>query len=186
MKKCVLGPSHINTIEFAVGDSVILPIEKIGCCSATVHKVTYGEILFIFDECVAVRNMNEDYSNQGGYEASDLHKWMNEVLLPSFEPGIRDQIKEITIPTYGMIFGHDALYEAIVEPDRDEQLPLMKEKEYQRVFYRDGELGSYWLRNASKQSWSRAGFAYANVSKFRGYVSSSQSYLGVRPAILIK
>lgn len=51
---------------------MMVPLGKLGNFTATVQKVTNNKVLFIFDDYVAKRPMNEDGGNAGGYSQSDL------------------------------------------------------------------------------------------------------------------
>ena len=49
-----------------------------------------------------------------------------------------------------------------IEPDSDEQLPLMKQRR-SRVAYYNNECSSGWLRNAMKKEFSSASFAVVDT-----------------------
>ena len=66
-----------------------------------------------------------------------------------------------------------------IEPDGDEQLPLMKQRR-NRVAYYNNECSSGWLRNAMKKEFSSAAFAAVYGSGNTDSYGASVS-LGVRP-----
>ncbi|WP_419504160.1 hypothetical protein [Enterocloster sp.] len=176
----VLRKQEIETANIQVGDQVIIPLAEIGEFSATAHKVTDEGIMFIFDEYIIRRPMNSKNTNKGGFEKSELKKWMDTVLLMAFPEELRDKIYGLTLPTVGQIVGHeDEWNNNNLEPDTDEQLPLMKERK-NRVAYFKNDSSWGWLRNATKEEVSSAYFARVNGSGCPSYGSASNSY-GVRP-----
>ena len=103
----VLRKQEIETANIQVGDQVIIPLAEIGEFSATAHKVTDEGIMFIFDEYITRRPMNSKNTNKGGFEKSELKKWMDTVLLMTFPEELRDKIYGLTLPTVGQIVGHE-------------------------------------------------------------------------------
>lgn len=146
----VLRKQEIETANIQVGDQVIIPLAEIGEFSATAHKVTDEGIMFIFDEYITRRPMNSKNTNKGGFEKSELKKWMDTVLLMAFPEELRDKIYGLTLPTVGQIVGHEDEWDNNnLEPDTDEQLPLMTERK-NRVAYFKNDSSWGWLRNAAK------------------------------------
>lgn len=176
----VLRKQEIETANIQVGDQVIIPLAEIGEFSATAHKVTDEGIMFIFDEYITRRPMNSKNTNKGGFEKSELKKWMDTVLLMAFPEELRDKIYGLTLPTVGQIVGHeDEWNNNNLEPDTDEQLPLMKERK-NRVAYFKNDSSWGWLRNATKEEVSSAYFASVYYYGAPTYDAASNSY-GVRP-----
>lgn len=176
----VLRKQEIETANIQVGDQVIIPLAEIGEFSATAHKVTDEGIMFIFDEYIIRRPMNSKNTNKGGFEKSELKKWMDTVLLMAFPEELRDKIYGLTLPTVGQIVGHeDEWNNNNLEPDTDEQLPLMKERK-NRVAYFKNDSSWGWLRNATKEEVSSAFFA--GVDYFGDpYCYAASNSFGVRP-----
>lgn len=165
---------------FKVGDQIVIPLGDLGTFTATAQKVTDGKVLFIFDDYVTKRPMNENNSNEGGYEKSVLRKWIEKDLFKMFPAVIRGRISELSIPTLGEIGGWDNEWDREhIEADGDKQLPLMKQRR-NRVAYYDNEIEWGWLRNATKEEFSSAGFAVVYNSGNAGYYGASD-YCGVRP-----
>jgi len=137
----------------------------------------------MFDDYVASRPMNAKPTDKGVFEKSDLNKWMSDVLLPAFPEAMQGKIENLTIPTYGQMFGHDDWYNDVMEPDDDEQFPLMV-KRMNRVadFNNNYEWG--WLQNATKKKVSSSTFAAVNVNGRAGSFNASLSF-GVRPVFLL-
>jgi hypothetical protein len=113
----VLRKRELETNNVRVGDQIIIHLTGFGEFTATAQKITDKGTLFLFDECVADKPMNNKYNNKGGYEKSDLYKWINTVLLDAFPEDMKNRISDLSIPTYGQILGHDDWYDCVMEPD---------------------------------------------------------------------
>lgn len=163
-----------------VGDKMMVPLGKLGNFTATVQKITNNKVLFIFDDYVAKRPMNEDGGNAGGYDKSDLKKWIDTELYNMFPAVLKQRMTGLSIPTLGEICGWDDEWDQNhIEADGDEQLPLMKQRRNRVAYYKnDCEWG--WLRNATKKEFSSAHFADVSSRGNSNYVSASGS-IGVRP-----
>ena len=169
---------QFKTNEICVGDQITVRLSGFGKFTVTAQKVTDKGILFLFDEVIARHPMNETNTNEGGFDKSDMCGWLRETVLPAFPEKLRTRIREITLPTYGEIFGHDDFYENF-EPDNDEQFELMKRRG-NRVCDFEDDWCWWWLRNATKKNISSARFAL--VGSF-GYATSDYASVsdGVRP-----
>lgn len=176
----LFGTSSILPNDIAVGDQIEIPLGDLGTFTATVQMVKVDGALFLFDDYIAKRPMNENGSNEGGYEKSDLKKWIENDLFKMFPEVLRNHMTGLTIPTLGEICGWgDNWDKEHIEPDDDEQLPLMKQRR-NRVAYYNNDCAWGWLRNAAKKEFSSAYFAYVGNLGFTGYGSASDSR-GVRP-----
>lgn len=164
----------------AVGDQIEIPLGNLGTFTATAQVITEDKILFLFDDYVAKRPMNENGSNDGGYDESDLKKWIDTELYKMFPEAFRKRMRGLTIPTVGEIYGWgDAWDSTHFEHDDYDQLLLMKQRR-NRVAYYKNECECGWLRNATKKEFSSAGFVNAGYSGNTNYELASNS-LGVRP-----
>ena len=176
----VLRKQEIDTANIQVGDQMVIPLAELGEFTATTHKVTDEGVMFIFDDYVTRRPMNNRDTNKGGFEKSDLKKWMDTVLFMAFPEELRDKIYGLTLPTVGQIVGHEDEWDnKNLEPDIDEQLPLMKECKNRIACFED-QLAWGWLRNATKEEFSSAGFADVNGDGGANCDGASNSR-GVRP-----
>lgn len=176
----VLRKQEIETADIQIGDQIVVPLAELGEFTATAHQVTDEGALFIFDDYVTSRPMNDKDTNEDCFEKSDLKKWMDTVLIMAFPEELRDKIYDFTLPTVGQIVGHeDDWNNKNLKPDIDEQLPLMKECKNRIACFED-RLAWGWLRNATKEELSSARFAYVDGGggTYRTYALHS---LGVRP-----
>ena len=169
---------QFKTNEICVGDRITVRLSGFGKFTATAQRVTDKGILFLFDEVIARHLMNETNTNEGGFDKSDMCRWLHETVLPAFPEKLRTRIREITLPTYGEIFGHDDFYENF-EPDDDEQFELMKRRG-NRVCDFEDDWCWWWLRNATKRSVSSAGFALVG-SVGNSDADNASNSGGVRP-----
>lgn len=177
--------------NYEVGDQITVKLKDLGKFTATAQRVYEdGKTLFLFDNCVAEHEMNENGSNAGGFYESDLCKWMNTELVKSFPTKLIDRMiytdEEheclLRIPTRKEMFGIDK-YNQNYEPDLSEQFELMKDRKNRVCSLPDNEYAWYWLMNAHLRSSS--GFANVTGSGRAANDAASASY-GVRPAFLIR
>lgn len=169
-----------TTNNIKIGDRIRVPLGDLGTFTATAQMVKDDKVLFLFNDYIAKRPMNKNGSNVGGYEESDLKKWIENDLFKMFPEALRKHMTGLTIPTLGEICGWgDNWDKEHIEPDYDEQLPLMKQIR-NRVAYYNNECSSGWLRNAMKKEFSSASFAnvYYYGDSNCSYASASD---GVRP-----
>lgn len=173
-----LRKQKIETANIQVGDQMVIPLAELGEFTATAHKVTDEGVMFIFDEYVTCRPMNNCSTKKGGFEKSDLKKWMDTVLFMAFPEELRDKIYGLTIPTVGQIVGHEDEWDnKNLEPDSDEQLPLMKECKNRIACFED-QLTWGWLRNATKEEFSSASFALVDAGGHAHCGGASNSVMG--------
>ena len=176
--------------HFGVGDQITVKLPGYGKFTATAHEITGKGTLFIFDDCVCTRQMNEENTNEGGYLESDLRKFVTQELLKVFpDKLLKKMVKDdngdlLSIPTYGQIYGKDwgnGWDEENIEIDQRKQLPLM-EKRKNRIADLNGEGCWYWLQNKARSS---SYFAYVSSYGY-AYSNDASASCGVRPAFLIK
>lgn len=176
--------------NFEIGDQITVKLREYGKFTATAHEITDEGTLFMFDDCVCERPMNEENTNECGYLKSDLRKFVTQDLLKAFpDKLLARMVKDdngdlISVPTYGQIFGkdwYDEWSQKNVEIDQREQLPLM-EKRKNRIADLNGERCWYWLQNKIRSS-SNFAVVSANV---RAYATVASYSNGVRPIFLIR
>lgn len=127
--------------------------------------------------------MNEGDTNKGGFADSFLNRRLYYELGPELPDFIKNRLIELSVPTYGMIFGHDKFYDKF-EPDFDDQLPCMKVCK-NRISTLEDDTRWYWLRNATKKDVSATDFANVGTHGRANYHHAG-GVPGVRPVILIK
>ena len=116
--------------DITVGDQIKIPLEDLGTFTATVHNITDDKILFIFDDYVARRRINNKNVNKGGYGESDLKEWIDMKLFNKFPLEFRKNMSDLTIPTVGQILGWDDEWcRSTFEYDDNEQFLSMKSRE---------------------------------------------------------
>ena len=177
--------TEIETTDVRVGDQI-----RVGKYTATCQAIpAQGVALFCLDQyldqCMAY---NRNGKNAGGYAASDVRRDLNapEILeifaaLPLVPHENGDLLR---LATYGEMFGHDEWYKSgAVEPDNDEQWPLMADRR-NRVADREGEPYEWgWLQNIYKRSAAYACDVYCNGHAYDWHASN---VIGVRPAFIVK
>ena len=175
-------PAKSDLKDAEVGDKTTIKLDGLGEFAATVHKVTDDKVMLIFDDYVTTRPMNESGTNKGGFEESDLNKWLHTEFVKALPYSIRARLTDVTIPTVGEMFGWDDEWDRNhFETDNDKQLPLMKQR-HNRVAYYHNKHESGWLRNAIKKEFSSADFAYVHAGGNTHCNLASYSF-GVRPEI---
>lgn len=175
----VIRKQELEVTEIQMGDQIVIPLAEFGEFTATAQKITEKGVLFMFDDCVAEQQMNKQWTNKGGYAKSYMKKWIETVLFSAFPEELQGRIQDLALPTYGMIFGHDDWYERAIEPDNDEQLPLMAKRKNRVADFND-DYEWYWLQNATKKDYSAARFAV--VGSYGDATCLGASYSnGVRP-----
>lgn len=168
-------------IYVCVGDQI-----SVGDFTATCQEVYEDSALFLFDEYVATKAMNKKNTNEGGYEASDLRKYLqSDEALDIFPEGLKPRLLPfengdlLRIPTREEIFGEeDAEY---FEDIPGKQWELMKQRK-NRVAYFKNEWMWGWLQN--RRNNSAAFFASVSHAGNCDYNYASNAN-GVRPAFLI-
>lgn len=160
-------------------------LSGLGDFFVTSYKKKEKNTLFIFDECITCRPINEKGTNRGGFEASDLKKWLNTELIKTFPDELRDRITDLSIPSVGELFGHSKMWnEDTFEPDSNEKLKDMKNGDQRTAWY-NGRCVCGWLRNSVKKELSQTCFATVNTSGKLSYSRSSESH-GIRPEFWLK
>lgn len=175
-------PAKSDLKDAEVGDKTTIKLDGLGEFAATVHKVADDKVMLIFDDYVADRPMNETDTNKGGFEDSNLNKWLHTEFVKALPYSIRARLTDVTIPTVGEMFGWNYEWDRNhFEADNDKQLPLMKQRRNRVAYYNNGcKCG--WLRNAAKKEVSAAIFAVAGTNGGTTCYSASTSF-GVRPEI---
>lgn len=170
-----------TTGEFKVGDQI-----QIGKYTATCQKVTRKGALFLLDQYLdEAFKMNRENTNEGGYEASDLRKELQENSVLEIFDSVREMMVPfkngdlLRIPYAEEFFGDVDSY----EPSGKKQWPLMEDRK-NRIAIREGEAYEWgWLQNKLKSS----GTFFALVGNYGNpnYNDASASG-GVRPVLRLR
>lgn len=196
----ILRKMEIETDNLKIGDQITIQLDDFGEFSATVQQITKDGAVFMFDEYVISRPMNLTSTNEGGFEKSDLRKWMNDVLFPAFPKSMQGKIKNLTIPTYGQMFGWSNWYSNL-EPDDTDRFPLMAKRKNRIADFNNDNWSNFlkrfepgWLQNRILpelpgliQPPSSKGKSHFAVITSTGEVSSldATDAAGVRPVFLL-
>lgn len=176
-------PLDVPVKELTVGDEILIHTKSFGSQILDVVRDDERGLLLMFEDCIMKSAMNEGNTNKGGFADSFLNRRLYYELGPELPEFITRRLIELSVPTYGMIFGHDEFYDKF-EPDSDDQLPCMKVCK-NRIATLEDDTRWYWLRNATKKDVSATNFA---IVDYHGGAASTGAGLvgGVRPVILIE
>ena len=178
-----------NTDVFEVGDIIRFNLTNGEYVEAMAMKKDADGTIFLLIDCLAHEEpMNNECSNRGGYEGSDLRSKLNGMILDSFPAEIREQMVAfpngdfLRLPTEREIFGCNTYGED--EESNVEQWKPMELRRNRIAFQgHNGAWEWYWLQNKRKNS--AANFAYVIGLGYAGYNTASSAG-GVRPAFKIK
>lgn len=178
-----------NTDVFEVGDIIRFNLTNGEYVEAMAMKKDADGTIFLLIDCLAHEEpMNNECSNRGGYEGSDLRSKLNGMILDSFPAEIREQMVAfpngdfLRLPTEREIFGCNTYGED--EESNVEQWKPMELRRNRIAFQgHNGAWEWYWLQNKRKNSAAN----FADVSDYGNANSDGASLaLGVRPAFKIK
>lgn len=168
----------MKTNHIEVGDQIKIKLKGYGTFTATAQKadITGKEycVLFLFDNCIDRHCMNETDTTEGGYEESDMNKYLNTEILDAFPDKIRDLMEPFDVKhTYLRLLSENEVFS-------DDALPLMQDVKNRVCSDTDGCRATWWLRDVCDST----GFAFVGS---RGAASNygASSSLGVRPAFML-
>ena len=179
-----LQPGGEIDFTLLTGEEVTaMVLERMDCADAKECELT-----LIFKDCLRDEfRMNKEWTNEGGYEESELRRKLGGVILGNIPTEIRKMMIPcengdlLRLPTEKEIFGENEFGEE--EPDAH-QFELMKERRNRIAFQgKNGEWEWYWLQN--KAVASSPYFAYCSADGDAAYNSASTSY-GVRPLFKLR
>lgn len=177
----VIRKTATRSKEILTGDQI-----QVKKYTATCQIITPKGALFLLDQYLdQAYPMNEENTNRGGYEASDLRKKLQSADILALFEDYRDRMQPfdngdlLRLPFFGEIFGSEGA--EYFEPDGCEQWPLMQDRK-NRIAFRNNAWEWGWLQN--KRKGSAPNFCPVNDAGLAGYWPASAS-LGVRPAFLI-
>lgn len=177
----------VNT--FRVGDVIRFKLSDGEKVEMLAVKEESDGMIFCFADCLAKEySMNEQNTNEGGWDASDLRKKLNSEILDRFPRKIRKLLLPfengdmLRLPTEKEIFGSNQCGED--EPESVSQWKPMKQRK-NRIASQglNGGWEWYWLQNRVPNS--AAAFAYVDRCGYADCNNASNAY-GVRPVVKIK
>lgn len=173
----VIRKVTMNADLFEIGDQIKIKLKSAGKFTATCHKITDKGALFVFDNCVTRRQMNETDTTEGGFDESDLCAWLNTDFIDKFPNKYIKRMSRIgehliSLLTEEEVFRADLPF--------DGQLELMKDPKHRVCSYPDGSRASWWLRDGANSTY----FALVHACGNANSNTASVSY-GVRPAFMI-
>lgn len=153
-------PLDVPVKELTVGDEILIHTKSFGSQILDVVRDDERGLLLMFEDCIMESAMNEGDTNKGGFADSFLNRRLYYELKPELPEFITRRLIKLSVPTYGMIFGHDEFYDKF-EPDSDDQLPCMKVCK-NRIATLEDDTRWYWLWNTTKKDVSAANFAHVD------------------------
>lgn len=172
----------------SVGDiiSVVLKNgEKMRIAVAGINIYKENEVLFAFKDILSKEApMNEDWTNEGGYEASQMAKYLDTEIFDLLPDDLQEVIKErrghkLWLFSRREVFGEDGRY---ICSEDDVHIPYYQDSK-NRIKLRNGEPDWWWLASpgaANTTNFCRVGGS-GNSSSNRG---ASNSF-GVAPGFCI-
>ena len=149
---------------------------------ATAYKKKGSVIFFIFDDCLdELRPMNEEDTTEGGYEASDLRKYLIEL-----SEQIPEKLKKKMVPdrngdylyllTLREVCGCNEKWE-----ETSGQLDFFKDRRNRIATCKEDEYAYWWLRDVVSSTTFACVHSTGTCSNF----NASYAAIGVRPAFAI-
>ena len=189
MSMLITRAVEYNTDVFEIGDIIRFNLTNGEYVEAMAMKKDADGTIFLLIDCLAHEEpMNNECSNRGGYEGSDLRSKLNGMILDSFPAEIREQMVAfpngdfLRLPTEREIFGCNTYGED--EESNVEQWKPMELRRNRIAFQgHNGAWEWYWLQNKRKNS--SAHFVLVNGLGYADY-GRAYSVIGVRPAFKIK
>ena len=177
--------------KLEIGDEIKIRIIGEEHTATAIKKDGDGTMLLL-NECLdKMRPMNEDGGTKGGYDASDMRKFLQEAgktleFVYREELPFLDNIQDMLMPfENGDLLTLLSCEEVCGEvPDTwemsDRQIPWMKDRRNRIAVMKGEEYVHWWLRDPV----SAANFAIVNYTGIAGNNGASNA-LGVRPAFAI-
>lgn len=169
----------IKKVGFVVGDQIQVGKHY----TATCQKVGKNGAIFMFDQYLdKPQVMNQQNTNEGGYEASDLRKFLKGFAMDSMFDEIRELMVPfkktgdlLRIPTAEEIFGPEEAHKYYETLSFKNQWPLMKDRHNRNTFGRKEQKMKWgWLQNKYKESSSS--FAHLSHYGYAGHTGASSVY----------
>ena len=171
----------IHDKELRVGDRIKVKLRN-ETHWATAYKKKGSVIFFVFDDCLdELRPMNPTDTTEGGYEASELRKYLIEL-----SEQIPEKLKKKMIPdgngdylyllTLREVCGCNEKWE-----ETSGQLDFFKDRRNRIATCTEDEYAHWWLRDVV----SSTNFAFVLTNGLCHNSGASSASIGVRPAFAI-
>ena len=127
--------------------------------------------------------MNEDWTNEGGYEASQMAKYLDTEIFDLLPDDLQEVIKErrghkLWLFSRREVFGKDGHY---ICPEDDVHIPYYQDSE-NRIKLRDGDPDWWWL--ASPYAANATFFCFVDYFGYSDGYGASLSF-GVAPGFCV-
>ena len=168
------------------GDQIEINVNGVPCMF-TCYRIVDEKKLMVCDEVIEDNiRMNRKDTNEGGFDASDLKKWLNTDFKEMLDDDVKHHIcGDIRILSYGEVFGSEDR-PSWIKDDGSEQLPLMKKRRNRIASWTDEDgkeqYADWWLRDPV----SAAYFAVVSTGGNATCTGASAAWVGVRPAFEIR
>ena len=182
---------NIKPGELEIGDEIKIRIIGEEPTATAIKKDGDGT-MFLLNECLdKMRPMNEDGGAKGGYDASDMRKFLQEAgktleFVYNDELSFHDNLQEMLMPfENGDLLTLLSCEEVCGEVPgtwemSDRQMPWMKDRRNRIAVMKGEEYAYWWLRDVV------SGTRFASVtSSGSAYSHCASNSLGVRPAFTI-
>ena len=171
----------IHDKELRVGDRIKVKLLN-ETHWATAYKKKGSVIFFIFDDCLdELRPMNEEDTAEGGYEASELRKYLIEL-----SEQIPEKLKKKMVPdangdylyllTLREVCGCNEKWE-----ETSGQLDFFKDRRNRVATCKEDKYANWWLRDVVSSTY----FADVDSNGYCNGNHASSASIGVRPAFAI-
>ena len=162
-----------------IGDKIDIEIDKKTWKATAVHREG-NRVLFVLDEVICEHRMNPKDTTKGGYEASKMRKYLDELTKT-----IPDEILNVMQPdslgdhlwllSLQEVHGIDEGWN-----DDDGQIEWFKDRRH-RIAPHNGKDANWWLRSVTSASY----FALVAGGGVATDSNASGAWVGVRPAFAI-
>ena len=180
---------NIKPRELEIGDEIKIRIIGEEHTATAIKKDGDGT-MFLLNECLdKMRPMNEDGGTKGGYDASDMRKFLQEAgktLEFVYNVPFPDNLQDMLMPfENGDLLTLLSCEEVCGEVPgiwemSDRQIPWLKDRRNRIAVMKGEECAYWWLRDVVSSAY------FANVHDGGNANSDSAGYsLGVRPAFTI-
>ena len=157
------------------------------------HVFDDGKIAFQFEDVLFFSAINPTATNEGGFQASTLSKYLNNHFLPYVFSSVIEKLNQnihgqrVTPPTVYEVYGDDEEgcdVKAVNWSDEPMQHDFFK-KIKNRIRTYDNDTKWWWLSVPYRAS-STAGFAYVSSNGLAYYFNASITSGGVAPCFCVR